>query len=352
MSMLLDGLSVLVTGGTGSLGKSLVGAILQGRFGRPERVLVFSRDEAKQHDMRVEFLNRRSATDDLIYQDHSHVLRFRIGDVRSQADLSRALDGIDVVVHAAALKQVPSCEYFPEQALDTNCLGTINLIEALRTTPNRVRTVVGLSTDKACEPTNVMGMTKAIQERLLIAANLNNEKTRFVAVRYGNIVASRGSVIPLFLEQIRLEKPVTLTSERMTRFMMPVEAAVETIIEALANAMPGEVVVRSAPSVLIRNVITALLDGRSLPVRVTGMRPGEKLHEILISQEEAVRTARAGEYIYLAPMLPEFATRRQTGKNGGGLEAALSSSLDVLSLAQTRELIERWRIKERAIDPI
>lgn len=351
MSMLLDGLNILVTGGTGSLGKSLVSAILEGRFGRPERVLVFSRDEAKQHDMRVEFLNRRSATDDLIYLDHSHVLRFRIGDVRSQADLSRALDGIDVVVHAAALKQVPSCEYFPEQALDTNCLGTINLIEALRTTQNRVRTVVGLSTDKACEPTNVMGMTKAIQERLLIAANLNNEKTRFVAVRYGNIVASRGSVIPLFLEQIRLGKPLTLTSDEMTRFMMPVEAAVETIVEALANAMPGEVVVRSAPSVLIRNVITSLLAGRSLPVHVTGIRPGEKLHEILISQEEAARTARAGNYIYLAPMLPEFSSRQRIA-NGSGLNAALSSSLDVLSVDETRDLIERWRIKERAVDPV
>lgn len=347
MSKLLDGLSVLVTGGTGSLGKALVAAILEGRFGNPERVLVFSRDEAKQHDMRMEFLNRRSATDDLIYQDHSNTLRFRIGDVRSQTDLSRAIDGIDIVIHAAALKQVPSCEYFPEQALETNCVGTINLIEALRTTPNRVRTVVGLSTDKACEPTNVMGMTKALQERLLIAANLNGDRTRFVAVRYGNIVASRGSVIPLFMEQIRLGKPLTLTSQKMTRFMMPVDAAVETIIEALVSALPGEIVVRSAPSVLIRDVIDALLGERQLPVKITGMRPGEKLHEILISHEEAHRAARIGDFIYLTPMLPEFSARREVTP-ANGLPGALSSSSNVLGLAETRALFERWQIAKLA----
>ncbi|QCK88860.1 NAD-dependent epimerase/dehydratase family protein [Phreatobacter aquaticus] len=350
MNKLLDGQNILVTGGTGSLGQALVRRIFEGGYGEPERVLVFSRDEAKQHDMRTAFQRKDRATDDLIYRDHSSRLRFRIGDVRSQADLARAIDGIDMIIHAAALKQVPSCEYFPEQAIDTNCLGAINLVEALRSRPNKVQVVVGLSTDKACQPTNVMGMTKALQERILVAANLVSEGTRFVAVRYGNIVASRGSVIPLFLEQIRSGNPVTLTSEKMTRFLMPSSSAVETIFEAIKNARAGEIVVRTAPSVRMTHVVKALLRGRPIPIRITGIRPGEKLHETLITHEEAERTVRMGEFIFLAPMLPEFLDRRpQTDLTR--LQTELSSNSDVLDFDETVSLMKAWQVDRWETEP-
>lgn len=343
MERVLDGANVLITGGTGTLGKALVTALINGRFGAPDKILVFSRDEAKQHDMRVEFMDRRAVTDEVIYHDHDRKLRFRIGDVRNLGDISRALDGIDVVIHAAALKQVPSCEYFPEQAIATNCVGAMNLIEAIRTTPNRVKVAVALSTDKACEPANVMGMTKALQERLFVAANGMVPSTRFVAVRYGNIVGSRGSVIPLFVDQVRRNSDVTLTSEYMTRFLMPVDHAVETVFEALNAAKAGEVVVRAAPAVRIGHLVRILIGDRKLAVKITGIRPGEKIHETLITQEEAVRSVKIGDYYFVAPMLPELGEPRPVG-SGETLEGALSSDVGVLDYANTEALMKRWKI--------
>ncbi len=208
--MFLDGKRVLVTGGTGSLGRAVVRRLLDGGPGSPEYVTVLSRDEAKQHSMRLDFLRRIAATDDIVYR-HSHdKLRFQIGDVRDYASVIRALRDADVVIHAAALKQVPVCEYFPAEAVQTNVLGAQNLVRAVREQRTQVQVVVGVSTDKACKPINVMGMTKALMERILVEANASVSGTRFVAVRYGNVIGSRGSVIPLFVEQIASGGPVTI----------------------------------------------------------------------------------------------------------------------------------------------
>ena len=196
-----------MTGGTGSLGQVLVRRLLAGDVGVPRKVIVLSRDEAKQHEMRLGYQHRRVSTDEVIYRNFEQALEFRIGDVRSYGDLCSALRGCDVVFHCAALKQVPTCEYFPEQALLTNCVGATNLVRAIGEHQLPVETVVGISTDKACKPVNVMGMTKALAERILTAANVLNPATRFVCVRYGNVLASRGSVVPLFLEQIRRGRP-------------------------------------------------------------------------------------------------------------------------------------------------
>jgi len=217
--MIFEGKRILVTGGTGSLGKTLVRRLLAGEKGTPKKVIVLSRDEAKQHDMRMSYLHKTVATDEVIYRNFLNTLEFRIGDVRNFADVCSAVKNADIVINAAALKQVPSCEYFPHQAVLTNCLGASNIVRAIEENSYPVETVVGISTDKACKPVNAMGLTKAIQERIFIAANILNPKTRFICVRYGNVLASRGSVIPLFHDQIRHGGPVTITTPEMTRFL-------------------------------------------------------------------------------------------------------------------------------------
>ena len=224
--MILKDKSVLVTGGTGSLGRILVKRILSGELGRPRKVIVFSRDEAKQNDMRLAYTHRRPGADQGMLRNFMSVLEFRIGDVRDYSDVCTAMRSADIVINAAALKQVPTCEYFPEQALLTNCVGAANIVRAIGENGYPVETVVGVSTDKACKPVNVMGMTKAVQERIFISANILNPATRFICVRYGNVLASRGSVVPLFLEQIRDGGPVTLTVPEMTRFLLSLDEAV------------------------------------------------------------------------------------------------------------------------------
>jgi FlaA1/EpsC-like NDP-sugar epimerase len=341
LSKPLQDKNVLITGGTGSLGQVLVKRLLSGgEFGEPARVVVFSRDEAKQHFMRMEFQQKAHATDEIIYRDFQKRLDFRIGDVRDFHALASALDGIDIVFNAAALKQVPTCEYFPYEAVQTNILGPENIVRAIKEHRLPVETVVGVSTDKACKPINVMGMTKAIQERLFIQANLRCSKTRFVCARYGNVLASRGSVIPLFHEQIRNGGPVTLTSPQMTRFLLSLEEAVDTILAAVAVASPGETFVPHVPSALVRNVAMALIEDRRIDIVETGIRPGEKLHESLISWEESARTISKGDWYVITPMLPELAPARVVAS----LHAAYSSDLDVMTLAQTREVLTRRRL--------
>src|SRR5215203_5458420 len=207
----LEGKRILVTGGTGSLGRTLVRRLLKGEMGKPSKITVFSRDEAKQHYMRLEYMHREAATDDVIYQNSQDLLNFRIGDVRDYSSLLAAMRGADVVFHAAALKQVPSCEYFPFEAVLTNIFGAENIVRAIRENSLPVEKVVGISTDKACKPINVMGMTKALQERIFIEANRDCTDTRLMCVRYGNVIASCGSIVPLFVEQIRNGKPLTVT---------------------------------------------------------------------------------------------------------------------------------------------
>jgi len=332
---------VVVTGGTGSLGKVLVRRLLSGEVGLPRQIVVFSRDEAKQHSMRLAFQHLRTATDEVIYHNFEQLLQFRIGDVRDQHSVSTVLRDADVVFNAAALKQVPSCEYFPYEAVQTNVVGAENIVRAIREGRLAVETVVGVSTDKACKPVNVMGMTKAVQERLFVCANLDVPDTRFVCVRYGNVLASRGSVIPLFHEQIRRGGPVTITTADMTRFLLSLEQAVDTIFAALGGAERGETYIPRVPSAKVTDVADALIGDQKIKTVVTGIRPGEKVHEILVSEEEAYRTVARGDYYCIQPMLPEL---RQTEEIKNALGREYSSADNVMSPAEVAELLRKHKL--------
>ena len=335
--MLIDGKRVVVTGGTGSLGHALVRRLLSGSAGRPESVLVFSRDESKQHAMRLEFEHLIAATDDVVFGDWRRSLRFRIGDVGDESSVRSMLKDADIVFHAAALKQVPSCEYFPAQAVRTNVVGAENIVQAIRQQGLPVEAVIGVSTDKACKPVNVMGMTKALQERILIQGNLESPQTRFVAARYGNVLASRGSVVPLFLEQVRHGGPVTLTTPDMTRFLMTLEQAVDAILAALAEAQPGEIYVPRVRAARMVDVAAAIVGESSVETSFTGIRPGEKVHEMLVSEEEAPRTVVRSDYLVIQPMLPEL---RHIRDGDMPFEAAAySSATDLLNAGEVAQML-------------
>ena len=304
--MSVEGQRVVVTGGTGSLGQVIVRRLLAGELGTPEKVVVFSRDEAKQHYMRLSYLHRDAATDEVIYRNSQERLSFRIGDVRDFTSVAQAVRDADVVIHAAALKQVPTCEYFPSQAVLTNIIGPQNLIKAIREHATGVKTVIGVSTDKACKPINVMGMTKALMERLLVEANLECPNTRLVCVRYGNVVASRGSVVPLFLDQIAHGGPVTVTMKEMTRFLLSLDRAVDTVFAAIVTARRGETYVPKVPAARVVDVAEVMIGDRKIPITFTGIRPGEKIHEIMVSEDECYRTVERGDYYVIRPMLPEL----------------------------------------------
>jgi len=338
----LEGKVVLVTGGTGSMGRTFVRRALSGAHGTPKKVIVMSRDEGKQHYMRQDYLNRRVATDEVIYKNFQRALEFQIGDVRRFEDVCAALHGVDLVVNAAALKQVPTCEYFPEQAILTNCLGASNIVRAIRDFRFPVETVVGVSTDKACKPVNVMGMTKAVQERVFISGNIAAPQTRFICVRYGNVLASRGSVIPLFHDQIKSGGPVTITDNGMTRFLLSLEQAVDTVLAAIAFGRRGELYVPRVPSANIVNIAKALIGDRKIEIKVTGIRPGEKLHEALLSDEEATRAYRQGEYYVLQPMLPELCPPEQL--KSSDLVSEYSSKDYVLDEKATVKLLEKFNM--------
>jgi FlaA1/EpsC-like NDP-sugar epimerase len=318
----LEGKRVLVTGGTGSLGQALVNRMLTGEMGRPKQITIFSRDEAKQHYMRLEFLHRSTATDDIIYENSQAALTFTIGDVRDYPALLSALRHADIVFHAAALKQVPSCEYFPFEAVQTNVFGATNITRALRENDLPVRQVIGISTDKACKPINVMGMTKALQERVLIEANRDCPNVAINCVRYGNVVASRGSIVPLFVDQIRKRLPITITLPEMTRFLLTLDRAVDTVFEAVRSNGRGETLVPKVASARITDVAEALMGETKLPIEFTGIRPGEKVHEIMVSEEERFRTMERGDYYVILPVLPEL---RDESKHAAALESEYSS---------------------------
>src|SRR4030065_592746 len=269
---MFEGKTILVTGGTGSMGKTFVHRVLTGELGTPKKVIVLSRDEAKQHDMRMSYLHKLVATDEVIYRNFMNVLEFRIGDVRNFADVCSAVKGADIVVNAAALKQVPACEYFPTQAVLTNCIGAANIVRAIEENDYPVDTVIAISTDKACTPVNVMGMTKSIQERIFIAANILNPKTRFICVRYGNVLASRGSVSPLFRDQIRKGRPGTVTVPDMTRFLLSLNQAGDTVFAAIREAKRGETYVPNAPAATVINLAPALIGGSGVELSVPGIR--------------------------------------------------------------------------------
>ncbi len=336
-----DGKRLLVTGGTGSLGQVLVRRLLTGEMGDPAKIIVFSRDEAKQHFMRTEFQRKAAATDEIIYRNFKQKLEFWIGDVRDFHSVAAVLREADFVFNAAALKQVPNCEYFPYEAVLTNVSGAENIARAIQEHQLPVQTVVGISTDKACKPVNVMGMTKAIQERVFIQANMRCPQTRFVCVRYGNVLASRGSVIPLFHEQIHSGGPVTITTPEMTRFLLPLDVAVDTVFAAIREARPGETYVPRAPSSLVAHIAEALIGDREIPIKEIGIRPGEKVHEIMISDEEASRSEARGRWYAILPMLPEVNEDRPVKV---ALTKEYSSGDEVMSLEETRRLLIEQRL--------
>lgn len=335
----LEGKRVLVTGGTGSLGQVVVRRLLTGELGRPAKVTVFSRDEAKQHYMRLSYLHRRAATDEIIYRNFQELLSFRIGDVRDPAAVLRAVREADVVIHAAALKQVPTCEYFPFEAVQTNIVGPHNVVRAVAENDTPVEVVAGISTDKACKPINVMGMTKAVQERIFIEANMDCPKTRFVCVRYGNVIASRGSVVPLFLDQIAGGGPVTVTLKEMTRFLLSLDRAVDTVFAAIRGALPGETYVPQVPAARVVDIAEVLIAGREIPIVYTGIRPGEKIHEIMVSEEECYRTIERDGYYVIRPMLPEL---QQTPLGQPALVGEYSSSRITLDHDGLRALLQPY----------
>lgn len=276
-------LSVLITGGTGSFGKRFARMMLEEY--EPRRLIVFSRDELKQHEMRVAGFNHPS-------------LRYFIGDVRDEARMRRAFQGVDVVVHAAALKQVPACEYNPIEAIMTNVIGAKNVIEAAL--DSDVSHVLAMSTDKATSPVNLYGATKLVAEKLFVQANSysGESSTRFSCVRYGNVVGSRGSVVPLFKKQ-RETGTVTVTDERMTRFWITLKQGVEFVISCIEQMNGGEVFIPKIPSMNIMDLVATIAPG--CDVKRIGIRPGEKLHESMISVDEAHQAIDLGDRYALLP---------------------------------------------------
>jgi len=304
--MIFQDKTILITGGTGSLGKNLVRRIMTGKLGMPKKVTIFSRDEDKQYSMRLEWKNMKVATDDVLYHNAEEILDFRIGDVKDYESMTRSVKEAEIVIHAAALKQVPVCEYFPYESVKTNLLGVQNIIHTIRENENRVETVLAVSTDKACKPINVYGMCKAIQERLIIEANLRCPDTRFICARYGNVAASRGSVIPLFQEQIRNGGPVTITVREMTRFLLTQDTACNIIFDAIRFGKAGDIYIPDLHSANIMDLAEIMIGDRKIDTEFIGIRPGEKIHEILISEEEISRTIRRGNYYVIRPILTEI----------------------------------------------
>jgi UDP-glucose 4-epimerase len=299
--------------------------------------------------MRLSYLHREAATDDIIYRNSQELLSFRIGDIRDYTAVVQAVSDADVVIHSAALKQVPTCEYFPAEAVQTNILGAQNLVRAIREERAQPKVVVGVSTDKACKPINVMGLTKALMERLLVEANLSCPATRFVCVRYGNVIASRGSVVPLFLDQIAHGGPVTLTLKEMTRFLLSLDRAVDTVVAALQAAEAGETYVPRVPAARMVDVAEALINGRNIPIVYTGIRPGEKVHEIMVSDEERYRTVERDSYYVICPMLPEL---RRTVIDQPVLAREYSSADVTLDRDGLRNLLSQYISDDRSVGAI
>ena len=339
---------ILVTGGTGSMGKTFVKRVLSGELGIPKKIIVFSRDETKQHNMRMLYQEKMISTEEVIYRNFMNVLEFRIGDVRNYADVCSALKDIDIVVNAAAMKQVPTCEYFASQAILTNCIGPSNIVRAIHEHGYPIETVIAISTDKACKPINVMGMTKALQERIITSANILIPKTRFLCVRYGNVLASRGSVIPLFHAQINNGGPVTITVPEMTRFLLSLNQAVDTVFAALKDGKPGETFIPNAPSATALNIAKALINNRNIEIKIIGIRPGEKIHEILVSEEEINHCVKRGDYYAIRPMLPELLHDDDFEPNA--LSTEFSSGTNVLDLPSTIALLQEHRLMIEQVD--
>lgn len=314
---------VLVTGGTGSFGKKLVKLMLKEYH--PAKIIVFSRDELKQHEMRVAGYEHPS-------------LRYFIGDIRDRDRLCRAFEGVDVVVHAAALKQVPACEYNPMEAIKTNILGSSNVVDAALDVG--VQRVIALSTDKAVNPVNLYGATKLAAEKLFIQSNAyaGGKKTRISCVRYGNVVGSRGSVVPVFLKQRETGK-LTITDERMTRFWISLEHGVRFVIACAENMHGGEVFVPKIPSMRVADLARAIAP--EAEIEVVGIRPGEKLHEVLISEDEARTAIDLGDRYAVLPPEPFWFVQEyeKYPHLQDGFRYASNTNEEWLTIEQIQEII-------------
>lgn len=325
---MLNGKSILITGGTGSFGKTLSRIILE-RY-KPKRLIIFSRDELKQFEMREQFPEEKYDS-----------LRYFIGDVRDRDRLFRAFDDVDIVVHAAALKQVPAAEYNPLEAVKTNILGAANVIDAA--IDRGVQRVVALSTDKAANPINLYGATKLCSDKLFVAANAYAGKhpTRFSVVRYGNVVGSRGSVVPFFLK-MKEKGRIPITDKRMTRFWITLEQGVNFVLSCLEIMNGGEIFVPKIPSVNIMDLAKAIAP--ECEHEIVGIRPGEKLHEVLVPEDDARRTLDFDDYFVIQPELNFWSLKNTNHENGRvcpeGFRYSSDTNTKWLSVEGIKSLIE------------
>ena len=282
---LFEGKTLLITGGTGSFGNAVLNRFLNTDIGE---IRVFSRDEKKQDDMRHEFQAKMPEV--------AEKIKFYIGDVRDLQSVKNAMHGVDYIFHAAALKQVPSCEFFPMEAVRTNVIGTDNVLTAA--IEEGVKSVICLSTDKAAYPVNAMGITKALEERVAVAKSRNTSTTKICCTRYGNVMCSRGSVIPLWIDQIRAGNPITITEPSMTRFVMSLDEAVDLVLFAFENGVNGDILVQKAPACTIEVLAKAVtsLFGPDTEIKVIGIRHGEKLYETLLTNEECANAVDMGDF--------------------------------------------------------
>ena len=281
------GKTLLITGGTGSFGNAVLKRFLTTDIGE---IRIFSRDEKKQDDMRHEY--------QAAYPEYANKLKFYIGDVRDIASVRNAMHGVDYIFHAAALKQVPSCEFFPMEAVRTNVIGTDNVLTAA--IEAGVKVIIGLSTDKAAYPVNAMGTSKAMMEKVIVAKSrtVSPDKTKICCTRYGNVMCSRGSVIPLWIDQIKNGKPITVTEPKMTRFIMALEEAVDLVLFAFENGVSGDILVQKAPACTIETLAQAVkeLFGSKDEIKVIGIRHGEKMYETLLTNEECAKAEDMGNF--------------------------------------------------------
>ena len=328
---MLNQKSILITGGTGSFGKAFIKTVLE-RFPDVKRLVVFSRDELKQFEMAQQFPGEKYPA-----------IRYFIGDIRDESRLRRALEGIDIVVHAAALKQVPAAEYNPFECIKTNVLGAQNLIEACL--DSKVQRVVALSTDKAAAPINLYGATKLCSDKLFVAANniRGHRDLRLSVVRYGNVMGSRGSVIPFFMDK-RKTGVLPITDAAMTRFNISLQEGVDMVLWSIENAWGGEVLVPKIPSYQITDVATAVAP--ECRQQIVGVRPGEKIHEEMITSSDSYNTVDLGAYYAILPSaglfsVEEYCERMKGVRVPPGFAYESSSNPDFLSVAQLRALIEK-----------
>lgn len=283
---MFSGKTIMITGGTGSFGNAVLNRLLSTDIAE---IRIFSRDEKKQNDMRHEY--------QLKMPDVAYKIKFYIGDVRDKSNLKSAMRGVDYIFHAAALKQVPSCEFFPMEAVKTNVIGTDNVLEVA--IDAGVKCVICLSTDKAAYPINAMGISKALEEKIAVAKSRNSLGTKICCTRYGNVMCSRGSVIPLWIDQIRNGNPVTITEPKMTRFIMSLEEAVDLVLFAFEHGQNGDILVQKAPACTIQTqaeAVCELFGGKKEDIKVIGIRHGEKMYETLLTNEECAKAEDMGNF--------------------------------------------------------